>query len=316
MLNSQRTFVQTVKKYCAAHGIGLEVRSQGWLLVMQRGAQRRFAFGYDLGLNSAVTHRIANDKAATSEVLELSAVPCVPHSVFLNPKLSAYVPPQGSWEAMLALLNDNSAGLVVKPNEGTGGEQVFRVRTRPELELAVSDIFLSNRALAVSPYVRITDEVRVVLVDDLPVVVYSKQRPQVTGDGERTLLELVLASIPAQRLSAMLPGIAAGLDQAVLDSVPPAGERVALNWRHNLGSGAEPELLTDGAARDACVAIATAAAQAIGLRFGSVDVVLVDGAWRILEINSGVMMEALGGLHPELVEAAYGAALDRVFGEG
>ena len=69
MLNSQRTFVDAVKKYCAGHGIAIELRSDGWLIVMQRGSQRRFAFGYDLGLNSAVAHRIANDKAATADVL-------------------------------------------------------------------------------------------------------------------------------------------------------------------------------------------------------------------------------------------------------
>ena len=56
------------------------------------------------------------------------------------------------------------------------------------------------------------------------------------------------------------------------------------------------------------------AADAIGIRFGSIDVVEVGGALKILEINSGVMMEALGKQHPELVDAAYSAALDKVFG--
>jgi hypothetical protein len=49
------------------------------------------------------------------------------------------------------------------------------------------------------------------------------------------------------------------------------------------------------------------------MRFGSIDVVKVDGAWKVLEINSGVMMESLNRTHPELVDAAYGAALDLVF---
>ena len=66
--------------------------------------------------------------------------------------------------------------------------------------------------------------------------------------------------------------------------------------------------------RDACVEIAVKAAKSIGIRFASIDVVQADGAWKILEINSGVMMEALGRQHPELVYAAYGAALDKVFG--
>jgi hypothetical protein len=45
----------------------------------------------------------------------------------------------------------------------------------------------------------------------------------------------------------------------------------------------------------------------------SIDVVEVDGAWQVLEINSGVMMEALSQAHPDLVCAAYHSALDRLF---
>ena len=41
--------------------------------------------------------------------------------------------------------------------------------------------------------------------------------------------------------------------------------------------------------------------------------IYVGGRWLVLEINSGVMMESLGSLHPELVYAAYQAALDKVF---
>jgi len=87
-----------------------------------------------------------------------------------------------------------------------------------------------------------------------------------------------------------------------------------LNWRHNLDAGAEPVLLQQGVVRERCVELAIAAAKSIDLRFGSIDVVRVDDAWRVLEINSGVVMEALGKTHPELVYAVYSAALDKVFG--
>lgn len=264
MPDSQRIFVDAVKRYCARHGIAIEIRSQGWLIVMQRGSKRHFALGYDVGLNSAIAHRIANDKAATSEVLEISGIPCVPHTMFLNPKLSDHMAPSGSWQAMLGLLERHPEGLVVKPNEGTSGRSVFRVSTKPAIERAAAEIFSSHLTLAISPSVEIEDEVRVVVIDELAPVVYSKQR--------------------------------------------------VLNWRHNLDAGARPVLLEPGGAREACVAIALRAAQAIGIRFASVDVVRVGGVFRILEINSGVMMEALGRLHPELVDAAYSAALDKVFG--
>ena len=305
MQSSQRIFVSAVQKYCAEHGITVETRSQGWLMVMRKGPRRHLAYGYDLGLNSAVTHRIANDKAATAEVLEMNGIACVPHALFLSPALSEYAPATGSWQAMLGHLTQNPGGIVVKPNEGTSGNLVFKVQDKPALERAVSEIFSLNLNLAISPYLEIKNEVRVILVDTVPVIVYGKSRPSITGDGVHSILELALATMPAERLSALLPRMAGDLDSATLETVLPAGQHHALNWRHNLDAGAEPVLLQQGAVRERCVEIAIEAAKSIDLRFGSIDVVEVDDSWRVLEINSGVVMEALGKAHPELVYAAY-----------
>jgi glutathione synthase/RimK-type ligase-like ATP-grasp enzyme len=313
MQNSRRTFVEAIKRYGASHGLSVEMKSDGWLIVMQRGDIRRCAFGYDIGLNSAVAHRLANDKAAASEILEMTGVPCIPHTLFLSPEMNEYVSTPGSWDAMLALLKRHPRGLVVKPNEGTTGEQVFMVKTASDLELAVHRIFSANLSLAISPRVDIEDEVRVVMLDGEALVVYGKNRPSVVGDGKHSLLELALAATPVELRSTVLPGMIADLDKASLDAVVPAGERRLLNWRHNLDSGAQPILLEHGEIRDACVGIATRAAKAIGIRFASVDVVKADGAWQVLEINSGVMMEALSARHRELVFAVYDKALDKLF---
>jgi len=313
MVNSQRIFVETIRGYCARHGMTAEVRADGWLIVMQRDPLRRFAFGYDVGLNSAVAHRIANDKAATSELLSLSGIACVPHALFLNPRLHAHGAPDGSWAAMLDLLARHPQGLVVKPNEGTSGRSVFRVASRPALELAVNDVFASHASLAISPYLAVEHEVRVVVLDDVPLVVYGKNRPSVIGDGRHSLLELAMAATSADRRSAVLRGMINDLTKAELDAVVPEGEHRVLNWRHNLDAGSRPALLQPGEMRDACLALAVQAAGAIGIRFASVDLVRADDRWQVLEINSGVMMEALSRHHPELVQAAYNAALDKVF---
>jgi glutathione synthase/RimK-type ligase-like ATP-grasp enzyme len=330
MLNSQRIFVDAVKRYCSDHGIAVDIRSQGWLIVMRRGPEdkskdeskdrskeqpkTRFTLGYDVGLNSAIAHRIANDKSATAEVLALSGVASIPHTLFLNPRLNAHIPPRGSWDAMLKLLDEHPRGLVLKPNEGTSGRSVFLATNRPALELAVEKIFASHLSLAISPYVEIEDEVRVVLIDDVPAVVYRKDRPSVTGDGKHSLLELALAATPPDRRSTVFPGLLADFGRADLDAIVPPGQRRLLNWRHNLDSGATPMLLEQGEMRDACVELAVKAAQAIGIRFASVDVVRTGGRWQVLEVNSGVMMEALSKRHPDLVYATYSAALDKVFG--
>jgi glutathione synthase/RimK-type ligase-like ATP-grasp enzyme len=265
MAGGERIFVQAIRRYCAAHDIAVEIRSGGWLIAMRRGDERHFAFGYDIGLNSAIAHRLANDKSATAEALSLQGVPCIPHHLFLNPKLGRNVVGAAWREAMLVLLHDNPQGVVVKPNEGTSGRSVFKVTTEAELDHAVAEVFSMSTGLVISPYVEIEQEVRVILLDDVPLVVYGKQR---------------------------------GSD-----------------WRHNLDAGAKPVLMDDGEVRTACVRIAADAASAIGITFASIDLVRVDGVWKALEINSGVMMEALAELHPELVQATYDAALDRVFAE-
>ncbi|MCA1530685.1 ATP-grasp domain-containing protein [Bradyrhizobium yuanmingense] len=265
MASGERIFVQAIRRYCAERGITVDVRSDGWLIAMRRGPRRRFAFGYDIGLNSAIAHRLANDKSATAEALTLAEVPCVPHRLFLNPKLGVHVAGADWREGMLAQLAQNPQGVVVKPNEGTSGRSVFKVTTEAELDRAASEVFSMSTGLVISPFVAIEEEVRVVLLDDMPLVVYSKQR---------------------------------GSD-----------------WRHNLDAGAKPVLLEDGEVRAACAKLAIDAACAISIVLASIDVVRVNGEWKVLEINSGVMMEALGKLHPELVQAAYDAALDRVFGE-
>jgi glutathione synthase/RimK-type ligase-like ATP-grasp enzyme len=263
MSGDNRIFVDAITKYCADRGITCEVTSQGWLIVMERDGVRRFALGYDLGLNSAISHRVASDKAATSDILAMSGIACITHTQFSNPVLTDYIPASGLHEAMRALLMQHPQGVVVKPNEGTSGRLVFKVISEAELDDAAREIFTSHLSLAISPYVEIAQEVRVVLIDDVPLVVYEKQR---------------------------------GAD-----------------WRHNLDLGARPVLLQPGAARDACVALAINAARAIGIRFASVDIVRVANEWKVLEINSGVMMETLGQHHPELVHAAYTAALDKLF---
>lgn len=300
----ERVFVTAIRHYCARHGIDIDVRADGWLIAMARGPQRHFAFGYDIGLNSSIAHRLANDKSATAEVLALSGVSCIPHRLFIDPKI---VPAPGAEEAMRALLAENPQGLVLKPNEGTAGRLVIKVTNEPELKHAVEKIFAASQALVIAPFADIEEEVRVILLDATPMVVYRKERPSVIGDGTKTLRELARAAGLEKRLGEV------AADQH--DTVVPDGERRILTWRHNLDAGAKPVLIEHGDIHTACAAIAVAAARAIGIAFASIDIVRVGGAWKVLEINSGVMMEALGKLYPELAHATYGAALDRMFGE-
>ena len=95
---------------------------------------------------------------------------------------------------------------------------------------------------------------------------YGKDRPTVTGDGQRTTKALVDASIAAGRFNLTEEGWAAL--ECDLGDVPSAGDEVALQWRHNLGTGAVPDLL-DFSRPDLqdIIQLALQARKALGVRF-------------------------------------------------
>ncbi|MGJ5175491.1 RimK-like protein [Bradyrhizobium oligotrophicum] len=311
MVNHPHLQLAAVTRYCAERGIALDVREDGWLLILGDAPRRHFIFGYDFGLNSAVAHRLACDKAATASLLAASGIPAIPHAFVLAPALTGAREPD--WPSILELLESHPKGLVVKPNEGTSGRAVTRATTAAELKGSLTRIFATGASAAIAPLLQIADEVRVILLDDVPLIVYRKQRPVVSGDGGHSLRELALATVPVQQHAQLLRRLAGEFDASTLDAILPRGAQRLLSWRHNLEFGAQPVLLTAGALREACTALARAAARVIGIRYTSIDVVLVDGHWQVLEINSGVKMEVLGRHAPELVETACFAALDKVF---
>lgn len=316
-LNSQRALTRILRRLCEPRGISITELGEGWILRLSRGPTLRHIHGYSFDLNPAATHAIACDKAATSEVLREANVPRVEHALFLHPDMARYVRHPGNWPGMLHAFERCGRDVVIKDNTGTGGRDVFRARDLVSMEDAVLRLFSRGSAVALSPFVEVQQETRLVLLDGACLAAYSKERQSVVGDGRRTVLELIAARVAGEGLSADLARYLASLDAeaaSLLADVPPPAQTRLLNWRHNLGQGASVKLLS---LRDlpAHAALALAAANALNLRFGSVDIVSVAGSLMVLEVNSGVMMEALAGVPggQALAEQIYAQALDAMF---
>lgn len=331
--NAARVLVRMV--CAAAKDLGVHVQSlgDGWILRLTwpaakgKPARVRHVHGYAFDLNHAATHMIACDKAATAEVLVSAGVACVPHRLVLHPSMSKFVPMRdGSWRTLLQSFEQWHNDVVVKENDGTGGRGVSRCRTIIELERAVYTLFTQHESLAICPFVDIASETRLVMLDGACVLAYEKVRATVVGNGVQSVLELMTQPVqPQPSHVAQAPALSASATAALLENlaederglltrVPTPGQVVPLNWRHNLGQGASARVLDHHApAMQQHVALAQQAAAALNLRFGSVDVVRDQAnELRILEINSGVMMEFLARTLPEgeaIAANVYRAAL-------
>lgn len=318
-LNSQRVLCKIIRRLCEPRGIAVSDLGEGWILRLTRGEVVRHIHGYSFDINPAATHAIACDKAATSDVLAASGVARVPHRLFLHPEMAQYVRHPGNWAGMLYYFKECGHDVVVKDNAGTGGRDVYRARSPVALEEAVLGLFSRGHAVSLCPFVDVEQETRLVLLDGVAQVAYAKDRLGVVGDGRRTVLELVAARVASEGLTAELGRYLASLDAeaaALLREVPAPGAQRLLNWRHNLGQGASVRLLEHSSRELAAhVALAARAAAALNLRFGSVDVVSVAGELLVLEVNSGVMMEALAGVPGggAIADGVYSRALDAMF---
>lgn len=312
MNNTDRNLVKMIQEICGEEGIDCRTFSYDWILLLEKDGQKRRILGYKFELNADTPSRICEDKAAASELLLDAGIPAVPHLFFLSPANLSYIGQQGNWDKLIALLKQHGR-LVCKDNYGTGGNQVFLVSSQGELEKAASKIFAQSRAMAVSPYVDIQKEYRVILLDGQVKLMFAKNIPCLVGDGSSTIRQLLLAYM--QQHGVLL---CPEWGEQVLNSVAAKGEMLKLHWKHNLGQGATATLVEDASLAAKLQQLALAAADAVGIRFASVDIVNTPAGLMVLEINSGIMTEHFSRQNAhyyQMAKAVYRDAVRLMFAE-
>jgi len=297
-----------IKEICEENDISLESFSSDFVFRLTKSGRQAFIFGYQFGLNSAPAHMICEDKAATSEMLSAAKIPNVEHRCFMSPVNLKYVGSDGNWEEMLDMLKMYGE-LVLKDNKGTGGLAVMRVKNRAELENAAQHLFLSAHSVSASPFLDILEEYRVIVLDGEIKLIYHKERQQLVGDGLHTIRQLYLAALLEKD---DMPIITLPLAQE--NRVPACGEIYPLCWKHNLGQGAFPVLDTDEKTLAPLRELAQKAADCLGICFASVDIIRERGGsdYKVLEVNSGVMMENFAGVsqkHFQIAKEIYQQAI-------
>ncbi len=314
--NHERILVELVREIAAEKGLAFKSFSHDWILQISKGEEKQHIVGYNFAINSATARMLASDKAATSSLLADAGIAHVEHKLFLHPRLANYVSSKGNWDAIQAYTKKHGFPLVVKPNEGTGGHNVFKVDNALELEQSVTKLFQDERAIALSPFIEIEQEFRAILIDDKVMLTYTKMRPTLIGNGQSSLIELLQRLSMEQNIPQSFASQAIEKYEGDLGAILDEGQNVPLEWKHNLGAGATPMIVRDEEISSRISKMAVEASQTIGTRFASVDIVQVGDELKVLEINAGIMMEFFSHHFPEersRVKAIYAKALDKIF---
>lgn len=321
MANWETAFVKIIKEICREDQIGL-TSFDDWAFCLRKDDRHSFIYGYQFGLDNAAVSAILKDKAAASEMMTAAEIAHVPHWCVMSPAHPEFCSLDSGW-LFLEGIYSKYKDLVVKDNQGTGGRLVYHVRTRQELERACHEIFSTAASLAVSPYMQIQKEYRVIVLDGQIKLAFSKIRPHVTGDGLRTVRELLCEQISRATDSQLRelfsheqqPAFLSGGQNA--DTVPDRGEELVLEWKHNLGQGATAQLVSAPEIMKELSRLVEEAVELFDLRFASIDVIKTPDGYKILEINSGVMMENLARTDDvcyQLAKETYRSAIHSMLG--
>lgn len=167
---SSRIIVNIIKDYCETNNISLELISSEWILKLTKNNIIKYIHGYQFPLNPADTFLICNDKCATANVLSASNIPCAEHTLLL-PKFN-----QDKLNMANLLFNKYNKKVVCKPNSGSSGKDVFLVDSLKDLSEKIEYLFSKDNYVVISPYYEINNEYRVIILNNVVRLIYSKNR--------------------------------------------------------------------------------------------------------------------------------------------
>lgn len=304
-----------------ARGIPYRRLTRGSLVQFGWGSKQRRIQAAEVDSTSAVAESIGQDKDLTKRLLHAAGVP-----VPLGKPVESV---DEAWEVALKV----GLPVVVKPQDGNQGKGVtVNITDRAQLEEAYKNA-AEYGTVMVERFLPGHD-FRLLVVGDQLVAAARREPPQVLGDGQHTVRELVhqvnldprrgeghATSLTKIRLDDIAVARLA-MQDLTPDSVPAKGQRVVLRNNANLSTGDTATDVTDDVHPEVA-ARAVAAAQMVGLHICGVDMV-AETVLRPLEEQGGGFVEvnAAPGLRMHLAPS-YGkprnvgqAMVDKLYAHG
>jgi len=244
--------------------------------------------------NSATASTLASDKSFASRILRRAGVPALGGEYFfLHERHRAHRPTGHERSDAIDCFRTLGGSAFLKPLTGSRGDFAQAVHGEAALVRYLDEVMKYYDAVLIQPIVE-GIEYRIFLLDGEPLYCARKYPPSVTGDGARTMRELLAAHNDALRARGLSPVSLPASDPS-LDIVPAKGERREIPGRMNLSAGGAMVLAE--APSEKAVILARQAARAIGLRVAAIDLFVTVGgdpdAIEIIEVNSNPSIRLL-----------------------
>lgn len=164
----ERLLPRFVRQAAERRGIDYQAFSADWVLRLEKSEITRWVVGYKFDLNSAAASELAQDKVAMHIILKEAGIPSVQH-VLVRSR------PDEPLDLPRLQTIFGNLPVVLKPLGGTGGRRISKLSSVQLLpQQLASD---SETAWAVSPYLELHAEYRVIVLQGKALAVYEKAEP-------------------------------------------------------------------------------------------------------------------------------------------
>ena len=306
----KNTFKEIIQEICEEEKIKYKFLSKDWVIMLEKNSKTRFICGYKFDLNLHGMGMVADDKYALYEVLKSKNIPVVEYNIVYDENNHFdYAKGCNTTEYVKEYFIKNNNHIIIKPNNGTCGNNVFNITNINEIDSILKKMFASNFSISMCPFYKIKHEYRVIMLNGENQLLYAKHLPIVIGDGNKTIRELLLEF--------NYDYFKDKLEDSKYDKVLDNKEIFQYNWKFNLSQGAIAKKVEDNLLEEKLIKLAKQVSDEINLKFGSIDIIeTIDNELLVIEVNSGVMLENYIIQHPDECEIAkdiYKKAIKELF---
>lgn len=273
-----------ITEICNEENIEYNFISENFVTVLKKNNTIRYLFGYKFDLNNHALGEICDDKFALYDLLKSLNIPVVKHNILFNNN--------NSYNAAHKLFQEYNNNIVIKPNNGTCGIDVYNINKEKNIDKIIKKLFVNNYSISICPFYEIVNEYRLIVLNNKIVLKYCKYNPKVIGNGKNSIRELLIEFNPAYFQNR--------LNDKKYDKILKKGKEFTYSWKFNLSGGAICRDINDKDLENKLECIALDIAKKINLKFGSIDIVkTTSDELLILEINSGVMLDNYIKIHKD-----------------
>ena len=271
-------FLKIIQEICQELNINYSLLSEDFVIELEYNNLKKYIYSYKFPLNDQGISLVLDDKFAFYSILKKENIKTVSlKSIYKNyskDDLEKYL--------------DKKKEVIVKPNNGTCGRDVYKIDNMNTLTDKIDYLLNKNEPVIISPFYKIKNEYRLIVLNNEIKLIYGKKRPIIIGDGKLSILELL------QEFNPTYYNKASNLQNIPYDLnlVLEKDKSLEIDFKFNLSGGSTIFKLENKDLIEKLTSLALEVARKLNIKFASIDIIETeDNELLVLEANSGIMME-------------------------